>query len=147
VEQTIAKWRAEALARLPELSKKIETADSVMAFWNELWHVFEDAYKAEPPNESLIARVYAFADWCVAAPRGPDATHEPLTAASVCFYEEIPACKPARDDMPRWFTYDEVAQSKQVFQYMIGEQQYFELLRYMDKHRKRYVPRAAASNL
>jgi hypothetical protein len=142
----MAKWQAEALARLPELRKKIDTADCVMAFWNDLWHVFEDAYKAEPPNESLIARVYSFADWCVAAPRGPDASRDPLSAAGVCFNEELPAVKPARDDMPRWFTYDEVAQSKQVFQYMIGEPQYLELLRYMDKHRNRYVPRTAVSN-
>jgi hypothetical protein len=137
----MAKWRAEALARLPELRTQIDGADSVMALWSELWWAFERAYKAEPPDEQLISRIYSFADWCVQAPRNGDASHDPLTAVVVCFYEDIPRFGPARDDMPRWFTYEEVAESRSVFAYMIGELKYFELLRYMDKHRKRYVPR------
>lgn len=75
------------------------------------------------------------------APRRPDAANDPLTAVLVCFYEDIPAFKAARDDMPRWFTYDEVAENRSVFSYMIGALEFGELLRYMDKHRKRYVPR------
>ena len=137
----MAKWRAEALARLPELRKKIDAADNVMALWDEVRGAFEQAYRDEPPNESLIARVYSFADWCVRAPRGSDAAHDPLTAVLVCFYEHVPEFGPARDDMPRWFTYEEVAQGKSVFAYMIGEEKYRELLKYMDKHRNRYKVR------
>jgi hypothetical protein len=137
----MAKWRAEALARLPQLRKRIDAADSVMALWSELWFAFEQAYRAEPPDEPTIAGIYSFADWCGRAPRNEDASHDPPTAVTVCFYEHVPAYGPARDDMPRWFTYEEVEQNRQVFSYLIGEQQYFELLRHMDKHRKRYVPR------
>jgi hypothetical protein len=137
----MAKWRAEALTRLPELRKQIDAADSVMALWSELWSAFEQAYLAEPPDEPLIARIYSYADWCVRAPRNDDASHDPPTAATVCFYEHVPGFGPAREDMPRWFTYEEVERDRQVYSYLIGEQQYFELLRYMDKHRKRYVRR------
>jgi hypothetical protein len=138
----MAKWRAEAISRLPELRKKIDAAENVMALWDDFFRcAFVPAYKAEPPDDSLIARIYAYADWCVQAPRNPDASHDPLTAVLVCFYEDIPAFRPARNDMPRWFTYDEVADSEQVFKYMIGDEQYRELLRYMDKHRNRYMPR------
>jgi hypothetical protein len=137
----MAKWRADALARMPELRDKIDGADNIMALWGDLWFAFEDAYKAESPNESLIARVYAYADWCIQAPRNRDASHDPLSAVAVCFYENIPAFRHARDDMPRWFTYAEVEGSKSVFAYMIGELQFLELLRYMRKHEKRYVRR------
>lgn len=138
----MAKWRAEALARLPELRKKIDAAENVLALWDEIRHAFERAYLEDPRNESLIARVYSYADWCVDAPRASDAAHDPLTAVMVCFYEWIPPFKPARDDMPRWFTYDEIAESRSVFSYMIDAREFGELLRYMDRHRKRYVPRA-----
>jgi hypothetical protein len=138
----MAKWRAEALARLPELRKQIDAADSVMWLWDEVYRdAFVPAYESDPPDESLIARVYSYADWCLNARRHPDAAHDPPTAVMVCFYEWLPHFPPARDDMPRWFTYEEVAESRSVFAYMIGQQKYFELLRYMDKHRKRYVPR------
>lgn len=142
----MAKWRAEALARLPELRKEIDTADNVMTLWDEIWRgAFEPAYREDPPDESLIARVYSFADWCVRAPRRPDAAHDPLSAVTVCFWEEVPAFAPARDDMPRWFTFEEVAEGKSVFAYMIGEEKYRELLRYMDKHRSRYKRREQES--
>lgn len=142
----MAKWRAEALTRLPERREKINAAENVMALWDDIFRsAFVPAYRAEPPDESIISRVYSYADWCVLAPRGPDAAHDPLSAVMVCFYEEVPAFRPARDDIPRRFTREAVAESKSVFSYMIGGQEFFELLRYMDKHRKRYVPRQSES--
>jgi hypothetical protein len=138
----MARWRAEAIKRLPELRKAIASAENVMALWDELFRsAFVPAYLADPPDESMISRVYSFADWCVQAPRNRDAAHDPLTAVAVCFYEEIPAFHPARDDMPRWFQYPEIVESKQVFAYRIGLEQYGELLAYMAKHQNRYQPR------
>jgi hypothetical protein len=142
----MARWRAEAIKRLPELQKVIASSDSVLALWAELFYAFEDAYRADLPDESLIARIYSFADWCVEAPRGRDASHDPVTAVTVCFYEMVPTCRPARDDMPRWFEYSEVAENKQVFAYMIGDEQYGELLKYMAKHQNRYQPREIDSS-
>src|SRR4051812_26107460 len=106
----MAKWRAEAVARFPELRRVTESSDGVMALWIDLWCLFEDAYRADPPDESVIERVYSFADWCSRAPRGPDPGHDPLSAVTVSFYESIPKLRAARDDMPRWFRYSELAQ-------------------------------------
>jgi len=50
----MARWRAEAPKRLPELRDVITSADSVMALWFELQSAFEEAYRADPPDESLI---------------------------------------------------------------------------------------------
>jgi hypothetical protein len=140
----MAKWRAKALEFLPELRSKIIESDSVMEFWIALRMDFEDAYR-DPRNESLIERTYAFADWCIAAPRNPDASRDPPTSVMVCFYEHIPQGTASRADMPRWFTFDEVRLSKSVFSYMIGEEAYEALLDYMKRNQKRYVPRRIIS--
>ena len=57
----------------------------------------------------------------------PWCTRAPLCAADGHFAIAMTDFGPARDDMPRWFTYEEVAESKSVFAYMIGELKYFEL--------------------
>lgn len=137
----MAKWRAKALECLPELRDAITSADRVMAVWTDLLHSFEKAYEADPRNESLIARIYSFADWCVNAPRGSDAGHDPVTAVAVCFFEHIPRHKLAREDMPRWFRYSDVAASRAVFAYLIGDADYDALLKYMAKNQDRYQPR------
>ena len=109
-----------------------------MALWSELFDAFERAYRQEPPDESLIGRIYAFAEWCAQASRGPDAARDPPTAVAVAFYEEIPTCRRARDDMPRWLRYSDVAGSRAVFAYLIGEDAYEELVDYMARNRDRY---------
>jgi hypothetical protein len=140
----MARWRAEALERLPGLRDVITSADNVMALWCELQPAFEKAYRAVPPDESLIMGIYSFADWCVQAPRGPDAGHDPLTAVTVGFYEHIPGFKPAREDMPRWFRYSEVANSRLVFSYWSGDEAYEALLKHMAKNRHLYQVRPSA---
>ncbi len=137
----MARWRREALTRLPELRSVINSSSEVMALWIELYIAFERAYEETPRDESLISRVYSYADWCLAAASGPDAGRDPLTAVTVAFYQDIPRFKPARDDMPRWFLYSDVALNPIVYSYHIGEDGFRELLVYMDKHRDRYVPR------
>ncbi len=137
----MAKWRAKALEHLPDLRKAIASAEDVFALWSELSYAFERAYQMEPPDESLIGRIFSFADWCLAAPRHPDAAHDPTTAVIVAFYEDIPTFKPARDDMPRWFRYDEVANNRPVFSYHIGDEEYDALVKHMAKNRHRYQPR------
>ena len=121
----MARWRAEAL-------------------WIELQFAFEKAYRADPPDEAMIARIYSFADWCVQAPRGPDAGHDPMTAVTVAFYEHIPNFKPAREDMPRWFRYSEVTNNWQVFSYHLGDEEFDALLKHMAKNQHRHQPRPTA---
>ena len=136
----MAKWRAEALKRFPELRETIDASWEVMALWIELEMAFEKAYR-EPRNNGLIARIYSYADWCNTAERNDDAGRDPPTSVMVAFYEHIPTIPATRDDMPIWFSYEEIAQSKGVFDYIIGPEAFEELLAYMRKHRHRYVPR------
>ena len=137
------RWQSTAIERLPELRETIAKAWNIMSLWIELSLAFDNAYR-EPRNDDLIARIYSYADWCLAAPRNDDAGHDPSTAVAVGFYEHIPQSKAAREDMPRWFTYDEVAGSRSIFAYHIGEDGFRELLEHMRRNKRRYVPRPAA---
>jgi hypothetical protein len=137
----MALWRAEALQRLPELRQIIDSAHEIMALWINLHLEFVRACEKVPHDESLISRIYSFADWCTHAKRGTDAGRDPLTAVNIAFFEDIPLCKPACEDMPRWVTFDEVAEAKEIFSYHIGEEQYRALLQYMSQNRDKYLPR------
>jgi hypothetical protein len=110
-----------------------------MALWIELHMKFEDAYR-EPRNDDLIRRIYSYAHWCLAAPRNKDAGHDPATAVMAAFYEHIPTSPAAREDMPRWFQYEEVAGCRDVFSYLIGDAAFDELLAFMKRNRHRYTP-------
>jgi hypothetical protein len=137
----MARWRAAAIEHLPTLRHVVASADSPMALWIDLRLAFERAYEADPRDEALIAGVYAFADWCVQAPRRPDAGHDPLTAVVVAFYEHVPAFAPARDDMPRWFRHADVAQNRPMFAYHVGDEAYGKLVAFMGKNEHRYLTR------
>jgi hypothetical protein len=136
----MARWRSAAVERFPELRGTIASAESVMSLWIELHLMFDDAYR-EPRNDDPIARIYSYADWCLSAPRREDAGHDPLTAVAVAFYEHIPQSKAAREDMPRWFSYDDVAKSRSIFAYHIGDESFEELLDYMKRNQNRLVRR------
>jgi hypothetical protein len=134
------RWRATAIEHLPDLRKTIAAADSIMALWIEITGAFEKAYR-EPRNEDLIARIYAYATWCWHAPRHGDAGRDPSTAATVAFLEHIPAIPAAREDMPRWFTFDEITASKSIFVYSIGEIAFKDLLAHMQRNQHRHSKR------
>jgi hypothetical protein len=141
----MARWRSAALERLPELREKIAKAENVMSLWIELHLAFEKAYR-DPQNDDLIARIYSYADWCLAARRNDDASHDPLTAVIVAFYEDIPTNKPAREDMPRWFSYAEVANNRHVFAYLIGDDEFDALVKHMAKNRHQFRLRQSAES-
>jgi hypothetical protein len=138
----MAKWRKAAIDHLPDLRDTIAHADTLMALWIDLRLAFEKAYR-EPTNEDLIARIYTYATWCLGAPRHGDAGRDPTTAVTAAFYEHIPQSKAARDDMPRWFTPDQVAALRPVFSYHIGEKAFDDLLAYTKHHATRHVSRRA----
>ena len=123
----MARWRREAIARIPELRETIEQSHEVMFLWTELVIVFEKAYR-EPRNDDLIRRIYDFAKWCESAPRGPDAGRDPYTAVVVAFYEHIPQTKAARDDICRWFTRSQILEGRAVFARYITPEEYESLL-------------------
>lgn len=134
----MALWRAEAAGRLPQLQSKIAAAETVMALWIELLRDFEEAYRSTPPDEQLIAGVYSFADWCLLAPRNDDAGRDPTTAVVVVFHEHIATVPAARDDMPRWFTAEQVLQNRSVFGRFVDDSTFAELMRQLRRNRHRY---------
>jgi hypothetical protein len=137
----MAVWRREALQRLPQLRDTINSAPEIMALWIELRLVFERAYEMLPRDDSVIASIYSFADWCMNAPRAPDAGHDPATAVVVAFYEHIPCHPAARDDMPRWFRVAEITQNKEVFARHIGQECFDQLVAHLRANRNQFVER------
>ncbi len=97
-----ANWKEHALQALPELTAEIEEAESSYQMWGSILDAFGDAY-AESRNESLIRRIYDYADWCCQQPPGETAADDLGTCVAVCFFEHIPEIPAALNDMPRWF--------------------------------------------
>jgi hypothetical protein len=114
-------WGKEAFNRFPELIDRFDFVESPYSLWIELRLAFDEAYK-EPRNENLIAKIYAFADWCCEQPRGATAEDDLASSVVVCFYEHIPESPEALTDMPRWFKLSDVQQMKETFSYMVGEE-------------------------
>jgi hypothetical protein len=121
-------WKETALLMVPELmapelTRTIDQAGTPYLLWFELWSLFKAAYN-EPRNGSLIKRIYKYADWCEMQPRGATAVDDLLTCASVCFYEELPTCEPAREDMPNWFTEKDFRDMRDVFRYHFTDEEF-----------------------
>lgn len=117
-------WRETAARMLPELAASIAAVDTPYLMWFDIRSAFERAYDADPPDESLIRRIYAFCDWCVDAPQGATAQDDLFTCVAGCFLEHIAEHPKARADMPRWFTLEDVQQAKQIFSHHIGERSF-----------------------
>ena len=136
-------WREKACELLPELGETITDPDTDTPYqlWFELRSAFERAYDASPRDESLIRRIYEYADWCLAAPRGETAADDLATCTCVCFYEHIPQHPAARDDMPRWIPYQDFILMEHFFRYHLLEEEFVVLKKHFYKHRHDYVPR------
>ncbi|SRR6266481_5636050 len=120
-------WGKEAFTRFPELIDHFNFVDSPDALWFELTEAFDQAYKA-PRNDDLIARIYAYADWCCSQPSGATAEDDLGSCVCVCFYEHIPQSPEALADMPRWFSRSDVLLMKETFSYMVGEEGFQRIL-------------------
>jgi len=136
-------WRETAYELLPELGEKITDPeiDTPYRLWFEIRDAFERAYDASPRDESLISRIYRYADWCMEAPRGETATDDLFTCASVCFYEHIPQHPAAREDMPRWISYQDFVAGEYFYRYHLTEEEFVALKQHFYKHRHDFVPR------
>ncbi|MDQ3818570.1 MAG: hypothetical protein M3362_12955 [Acidobacteriota bacterium] len=119
-------WREVALQKLPEIKSEIKDAETPMAFWGELIYHFDNAYE-EPRNDDFIRRVYAYADWCLNQNVGETAAEHLPTCVAVCFWEHIPAFKPARDDMQRWIPFDDVMLNQHFFKHLLSDAEFDEL--------------------
>jgi hypothetical protein len=123
----MSRWRAEAISRLPEHRKLIENAEGMMALWIELCLLFERAY-ASPADSDLIRKIYEYARWCCNRPRVDDPGDDPLTCVCCAFFEHIPTIPAAHRDMHHWFTVSDVLESKGVFSYLIGDDDFENLV-------------------
>jgi hypothetical protein len=119
-------WHAEALRRFPELAQQLAGCDTPYMVWIELWGEFENAYASA--NMALVANIYDYANWCYQQPRGESADDDLPTYIHVCFYEHIPTNAQALDDMPRWWSLDQVIRLKDTFSYIVGAEGYAKLL-------------------
>jgi hypothetical protein len=67
-----------------------------------------------------------------------------FTCVAVCFYEEIPRHAKARQDMPRWWTAEDLddgpAGEPSIFGYHLSADELAELRRFLQRERDRYDP-------
>src|SRR5262245_44276630 len=115
-------WKEKARDLFPELSSDADEAETPYLLWFALRDAFFGAYRS-PRNESLIRRIYEFADWCVKQPGGQTAEDDLATCVSVSFYEHIPEMPEARSDMTRWFTNEEFQRMQEIFRYHLDEKE------------------------
>ena len=123
-------WRHEAISRFPELKDKLEDERDIETpymLWFDLIDLFKKAYES-PKDDTMINRVYSFADWCVNQPEGSTAEDDLGTCVCVCFYEEIPTCPGAIEEMPKWFSHSDVLAMKSTFSYSVGEEGFQQIL-------------------
>ena len=103
LEKSKSLWRREALARFPEMRRKIADAEGLNLFWFEIsCNLFEPAYASEPPDAAIIARVFGYAYWCL--------THRSIevrTAVVVSFYEHLMWESKTWQDLPCWISQDD----------------------------------------
>src|SRR3989442_12502414 len=95
-------WRDKAEQMFPELAATVREAETPYNLWSDLCDVFNLAY-GPPRDDSLVERIYRYADWCIDQPQGKTAEDDLTTCVAVSFYEHIPEHPVARADMPRWF--------------------------------------------
>lgn len=136
-------WKTEAFSRFPELREQFAKCDTPYLLWFELRDAFHAAYDASPRDESMIKRVYQYADWCCRQPRGKTADDDLATCVTASFYEHIPESPAALADMPRWFTLEDVWKMKDVFSYMVGNDGFQNIL---DAYAQRRSEPSATAN-
>lgn len=103
-------WRRTAIEMLPELKPAIDSAPNSMALWIELYEVLEAAYRRDPPDESLVRRIYEYAGWTW------ERRHPDLGQAVTCaFYEHLADNEAISRDLPRWMTAARFGELEDVF--------------------------------
>jgi hypothetical protein len=112
-------WRRVAIEKVPKLRTLIEQAESVGMLWIDLYLAFEKAH-FPPPDETLIAGVYAYASWCLIGAHNDDIA----TPAIVSFYEHLPVDAEVRKQMHRWLSVEDFEGMKEVFRYHLSEEEH-----------------------
>ena len=122
-------WKIKAIEILPEIKTEILDSDEPMQLWLEIVYYFDMAYEEEPRNESFIKRVYDYQDWCLEQDEeGKTAAEHLPTCVITCFWEHIPTKPFARQDMPNWFTLEDVLANQHFFRYSLSDENFKELI-------------------
>lgn len=124
--------RRTAIERLPELAKEIGDATSPAGAWMAIEQAFQAAYDAEPKNQDLISRVYAYADWRMKFGHKDEGDSDVRSVVDVCFYEMIPGDRKSLLDMPRWFTFEQAMAMRKRLDFVATDEQWEEVLRLYD---------------
>ena len=117
-------WRHKALELLPECRQLIESSDSPMALWIELWPMFDEA--VEESNTKVAERVLAYAKWCISDASGKR-PNDTSTAAAVAFYEHLPQRRDRWKLLPNWLSPQEFKELLPVFSYHLSESELSDL--------------------
>ncbi len=136
----MASWREKAEQIFPELADSVREAETPYLLWSDLYDAFEIAY-GPPRDESLIKRVYGYADWCIDQRQGETAEDDLVTCVAVSFYEHIPQHAEARADMPRWFTLQDFLGMGKLFRYNLSDAEFEALKQHFIEHQDMYVDR------
>ena len=92
-------WREVAINMLPELQSEAGEAESPMSLWLEIVYKFDDAYESQ--ERRVHQEVYAPIG--VLSKKAGDGFGTSAHVCSNLFWEHIPTCKSAREDMPHGF--------------------------------------------
>jgi hypothetical protein len=111
-------WQIEGKQRFPDLGDVIDEAETPYEMWTRLWNEFVAAY--DSGDATRVAAIYAFAEWCGTQLRGTTAAHDLPTCVNVCFVEHIPTHQAALEDMPQWFTLEQVQRLEPTLSYHVG---------------------------
>ena len=133
-------WREKAEQMFPELAAAVREAETPYTLWSELCDAFDSAY-GPPRDESLVERIYRYADWCIDQPQGETADDDLTTCVAVSFYEHIPEHPEARADMPRWFSLEDFLGMEKLFRYHLSDAEFDALMKYFSEHQGMYEDR------
>ncbi|MCM2273680.1 MAG: hypothetical protein NDI75_02615 [Candidatus Didemnitutus sp.] len=122
----MSRWRKEAFDRLPECRKQLQQEKSPNLFFHELGEVLYQAHLQQ--DEDLIRRIYQYAQWCLEAPRGKDASDDLLTMVTVSFFEHLPTHREVRKEIGRFLPKSVIEGMREVFLYHGTEEKYQEML-------------------
>jgi len=118
-------WREKAFELLPGLREITVSAENPMELWIDLHMALEQAYEADPRDEHLVESIFKYAHWSGFESGDDDAQ----TAASVAFYEHLPAHPKVRTDLPNRITKEDFLKLKDLFPYFLVPSEYQEFER------------------
>jgi hypothetical protein len=118
-------WKSAALAIVPELAGEIAKAETPYLLWIDLYQAFREAY--DPPgNDALIGQIYRYAKWCLDQPRAERYEDDIRTCVCLCFYQNVPLLRPARDELGKWLATEDFSALKFVLRFHCDDDDAFE---------------------